>query len=244
MLPLPRDGIREHLADEPDPRNQIVWPIARFSEGRERNGSYNSAANTKRDAQMRAETRPLDIFGLAHRFRREIVGRILDDKRLSGAKLADKPLKPRGKRTQGRSLDPFYGRRRDNDKRAVVPKFRKGAAIEPEKLPESGLRYLDFLLDPLGRDVRQSRGEIGEHSLECQKFFSRRSASRLGVGLRRSIEGNRAWHRPRVSGAVTANTVVTCGLFQRAALDVPVAANRKCGTKHISSGCRHKAPTF
>lgn len=134
---------------------------------------------------MRAETCPLDIFGFADRFRREIVGRILDNKRLPSAKLGDKPLKPRGKRTQGRGLDPFYGRRRDNDKRAVVLKFPKCAAIEPEKLPESGLRDPDFHLDQAGRDVGHSHGEIGEHSLECQQLFDRRNDGRRTRNCRR-----------------------------------------------------------
>jgi hypothetical protein len=52
VLPLPRDGMREHLTHQHDARNQIVWPVAGFFEGRERNGADNPAANPKRDAQM------------------------------------------------------------------------------------------------------------------------------------------------------------------------------------------------
>ena len=125
---------------------------------------------------MRAEPRPLDIFGLADSFRRKIVGRILDDKRFAGAKFGDKPSELRRKRTQRRGVHAFYGCRRDDYKRAVVLKFRKGAAVESEKLPEDELRQLDFGLDTVGRDVGHSRREIGEHAFECQKFFDGRAA--------------------------------------------------------------------
>ena len=53
LLPLPRDGMREHLAHELQPCDQIVRPCAGFTESRESDGSNDPAANPKRDAKMR-----------------------------------------------------------------------------------------------------------------------------------------------------------------------------------------------
>nr|WP_246207717.1 hypothetical protein [Bradyrhizobium rifense] len=101
--------MREHLAHQHDPCDQIIRPVAGFSEGCERNRADNPTANPKRDAQMRSEARPPAIFGLADSFRRKIVGRIPDDKRFAGAEFGCEPVKLRREWTQGRSVNAVYG---------------------------------------------------------------------------------------------------------------------------------------
>src|SRR5260370_27146035 len=123
--------MREPLAHQHDPRDQIIRPVAGFSKGRERNRADNPAANPKRDAQMRTEARPLAIFGLANSLRRKIISGILDDKRFSGAKFGDEPVKLRRKWTERRSVHPIHGCRKDGAKRAAVLKFREGNSCEP-----------------------------------------------------------------------------------------------------------------
>jgi hypothetical protein len=125
---------------------------------------------------MRMEPRPFEIFRLADRFWRKIIGRVLYREDLASAKFGNKPGKMRRKGPRRRRLDPFDGRRRQNDKRTVILEFSKSAAIEPEKLPEYRLRDLNLKFDPFGRNVGESRGEVREHALERQKFFSRRVA--------------------------------------------------------------------
>jgi len=47
---------------------------------------------------MRVEAGPHEIFSLAHRFRRKILGRVLHLEYLTGLELGDKPPKLRRKR--------------------------------------------------------------------------------------------------------------------------------------------------
>src|SRR6267154_349859 len=132
------------------------------------------------------EARPLNIFDLGNRFRREIKSRTLYDEDFPSAEFGEKPGELRGKRTWWRRLDPFHGGGRENDKRAVLLEFAKGAAIKPQKLPEYRLRNLNFGLDLFDRNVRKSGREISEHTLERQKLLGRGSAGHVILAYHRS----------------------------------------------------------
>src|SRR5712664_1301685 len=181
LLALSRDSLREHLTHELEPCNQIARPGTGFLEGCESNGTDDTAADAKWDAQMRTKARPLTIFSFADCFWWKIKGGILDCEDLARAEFGKKPGKLGRKRALWRGLDPFYGGRRQNDKRAVLLEFGKGAAIESEKLPKYYLGDLNFGLDPFSRNVCKSRGEIGEHPLKCQKLVHRRIVRRRAV---------------------------------------------------------------
>src|ERR1700676_4071733 len=122
--------MRKYLAYQPDPRDQVFRPGTGFSEGCERDSSDDAATDTKRDAQMRMESCPLAIFGLADRFRRKIYIGVLHDQCPAGAKLGNEPSKPRRERPERRGLDTLDGCRGHNDEGAVVLKFCKRTAIE------------------------------------------------------------------------------------------------------------------
>src|SRR6266851_2332079 len=125
--------------------------------GCESNGTDDTATDAKWDAQMRTKARPLTIFSFADRFSRKVKGGILYHEYFPSAEFGKKPGKLGRKRTLWRRLDPFYGGRRQNDKRAVLLELSKGATIEPKKLPKYYLCNLNFGFDPFSRNVCNSR---------------------------------------------------------------------------------------
>ena len=189
----------EHAAHQHEPCDQVVGPAAGLAEGRESDSSNNGAADAERDAQMRMHSGVPEIFGLAERFRRKILGRVLHRKNLAGAEFGDKPGKLRWERAQRRRIDAVYGGRRQNDERAVILEFSKRAAVESEKLPQQRLRNLNFELNLFGRHIGKPRREVGEHALERQKLLGRRVAVRRGIGLLRCDERYCIGHWRRVS---------------------------------------------
>src|SRR5258708_7599542 len=81
----------KHFAHERQPRNQIVRPCACFTESRESDRTDNAPTNAKRNAQMRMEPRPFEIFRLADRFWRQVIDRVLHREDLASAKFSNKP---------------------------------------------------------------------------------------------------------------------------------------------------------
>ncbi len=63
-------------------------------------------------------------------------------------------------------LDSFSRCRRQHNKRAIVLKLGKGTTIKPEKFPQDHLCNSNFRLDVFCGNVRQSCGDIREHSLK------------------------------------------------------------------------------
>ena len=89
----------EYFTHERQPCNQIVRPRAGIAKGCESNSADNASADAKRDAQMRMHSRPSEIFRLANRFGRKIIGRVLYREHFAGAKSGNEPVKLRGKGT-------------------------------------------------------------------------------------------------------------------------------------------------
>jgi hypothetical protein len=88
-------------------------------------------ADPKRDSQMRNQTSSPGIFDLAGSFRWKINGGIRSYEGFASAKLAEKPCKLRWKWACWRRFEPFNSRRRQNNKRPVLPEFAKRAALKP-----------------------------------------------------------------------------------------------------------------
>jgi len=97
----------EYFTTSVNRANQIVRPWAGIAEGRESNSADDAPADAKRDAQMRMHSGPSEIFRLANRFGRKIIGRVLYREHFAGAKSGNEPVKLRRKADLAGRVDPF-----------------------------------------------------------------------------------------------------------------------------------------
>jgi len=189
-----RERLREHLADEREPDDEVVGPGASRRMRVEADHRHGPAVDHDRDPEVRLHPDRGHVGGLGDGLGRQVERLVAARHDAPGLELTAPPRQHEGKRPDGDRLEPRDRGGAEDPDRAVRQELGVGGAVEAQEGSEPGERPLDRAYDLARGDVAEGDEQVDQQPLEREAVVVADRALRARRGA-----GDRVLPRPGVS---------------------------------------------